>query len=132
MCKVGDIIRVEKYVHNGTEVDKHSFVILDVENGEIHGLEYDIIGNAMSSFKYEAQKEKKLSYPANFPIFHYETNVVNGNKKDGYIKTDQLYYFKLDKIKYRVIGYISPEAYKRLVEFIQTLEVDFEEIIDNL
>jgi hypothetical protein len=132
MCNVGDIILIDKYVHNGHEISKHTFVVMDVDNGEIQGLDYDIIGNVMSSFKDEGQKKKKLSFPGNFPILHSEQNVQNSNKKDGYIKAEQLYYFKSDKINYKVIGYISIDAYKRLVDFITNLSIDFEQIVDNL
>jgi hypothetical protein len=132
MCKIGDIILVDKYVHNGKELSKHSFVVMGIDNGEIQGLDYDLIAYVMSSFDDEEQKKRKLSYPGNFPIFNYEQNVHNGNKKDGYIKTDQSYYFRKDNINYKIIGYISIEAYKRLSEFIYNLDVDFEEIIDNL
>ena len=93
MCRRGDIILVEKYKSQGVDVSHHSFVVIDDKDGQIKGLNYDIVALAMSSFKDEKQKEKKLSYPGNFPITANEENVDGGNKRDGYIKADQFYFF---------------------------------------
>ena len=37
MCCVGDIILVDKYKHNGKQINKHSFVVVDDDGGEIQG-----------------------------------------------------------------------------------------------
>lgn len=132
MCKIGDIIVVDKYIHNGKEISKHSFVVMDIDNGEIHGLDYDMIANVMSSIKNDDQKRKKLAYPANFLIKHNDTTMQKGNDKEAYIKTDQLYYFKKENVSFEVIGCINIEAYKKLMEFILNLNIDFEQIVDNL
>ena len=51
MCCVGDIILVDKYKHNGKQINKHSFVVVDDDGGEIQGYSYDLICNVLSSFK---------------------------------------------------------------------------------
>ncbi|MEG2792942.1 MAG: type II toxin-antitoxin system PemK/MazF family toxin [Bacilli bacterium] len=128
---VKDIILIENYKSQNSSINKHSFIVLTDECGEIRGLPYDLICNVMSSFKSEEQKRKKLKYAGNFPITAQDTLVIYGNRKPGYIKADQLYYFKKSKISYRVIGKINDDVYKQLLEHIASLD-SFEDIIDNL
>lgn len=85
----------------------------------------------MSSFKDEEHKKRKMSYPGNFPIT-YEDLDVSGNKKEGYIKADQLYYFNKDSIDFIVIGSMKTEAFNLLISFIEGLETPIEHIVDNL
>lgn len=133
MCKVRDIILVDNYVSGGKNLSKHSFVVVSDESGKIGGLSFDMVCNVMSSFKDEKQKQKKLSYPGNFPITHNDTVVTNDNGKSGYIKTEQLYYFKKEKINYTVIGEVKEEIFDLLIEFIENeLDISFEDIMDNL
>lgn len=40
MCKVRDIILVEKYKDRGIDLSRHSFVVIDDEDGEISGIPY--------------------------------------------------------------------------------------------
>ena len=43
MCKVGDIIVVNKYIaENGKEIGRHSFVVIDDNPDSICGLDYTI------------------------------------------------------------------------------------------
>ena len=132
MCKVRDIIVVNQYEHDGEIIDKHSFVIIDNEKDEIQGLSYDFVANVISSFKNAKQKAKKLSYPSNFPIEINDRVTNPDNGKEGFIKAEQFYYFKKDKINYDVIGEINEDKFNELIEFINNLECDIEEIIDNL
>ena len=132
MCKKRDIILIDSYKSQGIEVGKHSFVVIDDDGGEIHGLPYDLVCNVLSSFKDENQKIRKMSYPGNFLIRGIDQNVPGGNGKDGYIKADQLYYFEKDLIKYRVIGYMEEDAFNELIDFIQNGEFELEVIVDNL
>ena len=132
MCDVGDIILIDKYRQNEINLSKHSFVVISDEAGEIRGLDYNIVCNVLSSFKDEKQRARKLNYPGNFEILHYDTSVKNGNTKDGFIKAEQFFYFNKDKLDYSIIGKISPEAFNRLIRFIESLEIDIEHIIDNL
>ena len=53
MCKIGDIILVNRYKDKDKILGRHSFVVISDENGEIHGLPYDMICNVFSSFKSE-------------------------------------------------------------------------------
>ena len=100
MCQIGDIIVIEKYKHEGVNIKKHSFVVIDDENGIIQGLPYDFVANVLSSFKDDKQRKRKLSYPGNFPISHNDTDTNPDDGKDGFVKADQLYYFSKDKIDY--------------------------------
>jgi len=86
----------------------------------------------MSSFRNEEQKKKKLSYTGNFPIVPDDYGAIDGNNKSGYIKADQLYYFNKDKIEYIVIGRLSEDIFKLLLEFLEEELADYEQIIDNL
>lgn len=132
MCKVGDIILVRKYLSNGTPLQKHSFIVIDDNNGEIHGLEYDWICNVLSSIKDDTQRKKKLSYPGNIEIKSNNMITNPHNGKDAYIKADQLYFFKKDKLDYRVIGQVTEEALNDIIQFIEDGTFQFEQIIDNL
>lgn len=132
MCKLGDIILVDKYNDREQAISKHSFVIVNDEGGTISGLSYDIVCNVMSSFKNEEQKKKKLSYPGNFPVLYGDSDVPGGNRKDGYIKAEQLYYFDKEKLDFEVIGYLLPEVLERLIKFIEELEIPLVHITDNL
>ena len=140
MCDVGDIIIVEKYFSQGKEVASHSFIVINDDGGEIQGLPYDIIAFVMSSYgkdpaKREAVRKRKMSYPANFPIVSDDTDVPGGNKRDGYVKADQFYFFRKDKIEFRVIGRINDDIFQLLQEFIEELSeqgVEFIPILDNL
>lgn len=133
MCKVGDIILIDNYKSDGKTLQKHSFIVLSDENGEIQGLRYDIICNVMSSFKNQEQKKKKLSFPGNFPITHDDSVVKNGNGMDGYIKAEQLYYFSKLKLNFRVIGVINDDIFELILDFIEEeLKIPTVHIIENL
>ena len=86
----------------------------------------------MSSFKSDEQKRRKLKYPGNFPITHNDTYTNPDDGKEGYIKSEQFYYFNKEKIDYIVIGSMNIEAFNRLIEYIENLDIDIEEITDNL
>ena len=132
MCKIGDIILVNEYKDGNMTLKRHSFIVIDDSNGTIEGLSYDIICNVLSSFKTATQKQQKLSYPGNFPISNDDTITNPDNGKDGYLKTDQLYYFNKEKTDYEVIGYIKPDILKLIFEFIENSEFPIFDIIDNL
>lgn len=132
MCKVGDIILVNQYKHGEKILDRHSFVVLSDESGQIEGLDYDIICNVMSSFKNEEQKQRKLSYPGNFPITYNDSDVKNNDGIDGYIKADQLYFFKKEALDFVVIGNLKEDIFELLIKFIESYSGEFQEIIDNL
>jgi hypothetical protein len=132
MCKVGDIILINDYKDRGTKIGRHSFVVVSDENGKIQGLSYDMICNVFSSFKSEEHKKKKMKYPGNFPIANEDTCTNPDNGKDGYIKTDQLYFFNKNKINYTIIGAIQPEVMNLILDFINASDFDVVAIIDNL
>lgn len=133
MCQIGDIIVIKRYKDRDTMLPKHSFVVIDDEGGRIEGMSYDFIANVMSSFKTDEQKRWKLDhYPGNFPIVFEDRVVQDDNRRDGYIKADQLYYFQKDKIEYKVIGHLYPDIFNLLMEFIEESDFDIVDIIDNL
>jgi hypothetical protein len=132
MCKIGDIILVKKYKDNGKILKRHSFVVINDENGEIEGLPYDLICNVLSSFKDDKQKERKMQYSGNFPIANDDTVTTPHNNKNGYVKTDQLYYFNKSILDYEVIGYIKPDIFELVIEYINESDFGLEAIINNL
>jgi predicted nucleotidyltransferase len=133
MCKVGDIILIKKYKSGKHTLSQHSFVVLSDDAGQIKGMNYDIVCNVMSSFKNEQQKQDKLSYPGNFPIAHDDSIVKNDNGINGYIKTEQLYYFNKSNIDFIVIGQMKQDIFDLLIEFITTeLNTPIIEITENL
>ena len=128
---VGDIILINNYVDNGRNLSRHSFVVISVDAGEIQGLDYDVICNVLSSFKNDEQRERKLKYPGNFEILNENSSITGGNDKDGYVKAEQFYFFKLDKINYSVIGTLNVAVLKKLLSFIASLGL-IALITDNL
>ena len=132
MCQIGDIIVIQKYKHGNKELSRHSFVVIDDEDGIIQGLPYDFVANVFSSFKNEKQKERKLSYPGNFPILNKDTVTNPNDGKDGFVKADQLYYFSKNNIDYSIIGEMKPDRFNDLIDFIEKSNFEIIEIIDNL
>ncbi len=132
MCAVRDIIVIENYLHNEKAIGKHSFVVIDDTPDKIEGVSYDMICNAMSSFKDEKQRKRKLSYPGNFPVSANQEDIKSGNDKEGYIKADQLYYFNKNKIQYKVIGQINEDVFEELLNFIENGSFEIISITDNL
>lgn len=132
MCKIGDIILIRKYKDGKNQLGRHSFIVIDDRKDIIEGLPYDIICNVLSSFKDEEQRKRKLGYDGNFPISHDDTITNPDNGNDRYVKADQLYYFKKDKIDYQVIGNVLPDILNLLFEFISESNFPIVEIIDNL
>lgn len=131
MCKVGDIIVVRNYKSQGRDLGRHSFVVLSTENGQIRGLDYDMVCNVMSSFHSEEHRKKKLGYPGNFEYSAEQENIKGGHGKAGYIKAEQFFYFDSNKIDFYVLGNVEPELFNELLEFINGL-TEIEQIIDNL
>ena len=67
MCKLGDIIVVNKYIgENGKHIGRHSFIVIDDNEDIIRGIEYTHIATVISSFKSKEQKRKKLNYKGNW------------------------------------------------------------------
>ena len=133
MCKVKDIILVNNYIDNGKNMGQHSFIVLSDNAGKIQGLNFDLVCNVMSSFKNEEQKIRKLKFPGNFPITHDDSIVKNNNGKDGYVKTEQLYFFNKSKLDFTVIGEIKEDIFELILKFIEDeMNEPITPIIDNL
>lgn len=135
MCKAGDIIIIDSYRSHEATIGRHSFIVLDDKEGVVKGLPFDFIALAMSSFKDNSQKERKMKYPGNFPISVDDVNITKGNGKSGYVKAEQFYYFNKDKVRYTIIGHVESEIFHLLLEFIEQLAKDgvkFDMITDNL
>lgn len=135
MCKLGDIIVVKEFKDsNGVVVPKHSFVVINDDTNFIEGYSYDLVSNMMCSFHDEEHKRHKLSIESNLGI---DKNQIIGDKlndKDGYIKADELYYFKKEKIEYKVIAHVKDEFLGILIKLILKLydKSKIEKVITNL
>lgn len=73
-----------------------------------------------------------MSYPGNFPIVSDDTITDPHNDRNGFVKSDQWYYFDKNKISYEVIGYMKPDIFDLLLEYIEESDFEFSDIIDNL
>lgn len=123
MCKIGDIIIINEFKNEyGKKVPKHSFVVIDDNQGYIEGFKYDFISNMLCSFHDDKHKKKKLKYLSTLPIKEDEIFGKILNAKNGYVKSDQLYYFDKDKIKFKVIAYMSDEFLEELNMLISKLK----------
>lgn len=135
MCKLGDIIVVKKFKDiSGKLVPKHSFVVINDEPDFIEGFAYDFISNVMCSFHDEKHKEHKLSIKSNLEIKPSQIKGTKLNDKGGYIRADDLFYFKKNKIEYKVIAHIDDELLDELVQLIIKLHDKHREhnVITNL
>ena len=137
MCKIGDIILIEKYKSNGKKVGKHPFIIIENNGGTVQGIDFNFIAWAMSSFKNERQKNAKMAYIGNFPTAPDDmTYIEDKYKKKGYVKVDQLYFFNTDKINYRVIGHMDEDVLFQIIKpYVNSIKhqgMTFQRIIDNL
>ena len=135
MCRVGDIIVVKEFKdRNGTVVPKHSFVVISDEAGIIESYSYDFISNIMCSFHSENHKKRKLKIKSNLEIVPSKIKGRNVNNKTGYIRADDLFYFKKDKIEYKVIGRLSDDMLDKLIKLIIKLNVEnkTKDLINNL
>lgn len=134
MCKAGDIIVINSYKSGNTVISHHSFIVLDDNGGQIQGVDFDFISVVMSSFTNTNQRERKLSYPGNFPIAPEDQDIATGdNGKYGYVKAEQFYYFQKQSISYHKIGHLEPDIFNLLIEFIETeMNTPIVQITDNL
>jgi hypothetical protein len=73
-----------------------------------------------------------MNYPGNFPIANDDTVTIPHNDKDGFLKTDQLYYFNKSILDFKVIGYIKPDIFELVLEYINESDFNLEAIINNL
>lgn len=123
MCKLGDIIVIDKYIgDDDTIINKHSFIVINDKPGFIEGLPYDFVANVMSSFKSEEHRIKKLRFQENIEILGEEViSKIFKNSKSGFVKADQLIYFDKKKINYYVLGHVSRDLLDELMMIIITL-----------
>lgn len=123
MCKIGDIIAVNKFIGDGNNlVGTHYFIVINDKSGKIEGLNFDIVSTVMSSFKSEKHKKKKLKYKENMEISEKEGKINNKDLKDGYAKLDQLYYFEKKKTNYFVVGQVDGDVLINILQYIQYLD----------
>ena len=135
MCKFGDIIVIKEFRNENNQlIPKHSFVVISDHKDSIEGLEYDFVSNMMCSFHDDDHKRKKLSHRENIKINPKDIIGTSLNPKEGYIKSDQLYYFNKNKIDYKVIAHMSNEMLDKLVKLILKMhqENNIKTIITNL
>ena len=117
MCRLGDIILIKEYKNStGELIGQHPFIVLNDKGGEISGLPFDLTCSVMSSFKSDRHKSNKLKYKENV-----EVTIKDGVIKDGFIKADQIHYFKKSLIDFSVIGSVTPELFNYLMKVIQEL-----------
>lgn len=120
MCAVGDIIFVRSYIsHDGKNMNGHPFIVVDDQDGQIRGLDFDIACTVMSSLdgKSVEYRERKLIHQENL-----EFSIQDGNTRDGFIKADQVYLFNKNDIQFRVIGSADPEFMQKLLSLIIELK----------
>ena len=123
MCKLGDVIVIKEFKNeNGDIVPKHSFVVINDEPDYVEGFKYDFVANMLCSFHDDNHKKRKLKYKQNLPVKEQKVNGEKINNKEGYIKSDQLYYFDKKKIEYKVIAHMEAELLDKLVQLILQLK----------
>ncbi len=61
-----------------------------------------------------------------FVVIDDSIDIIFGtkNSREGYIKADQLYYFKKDKLNYYVLATISEDLLNELIKLIVELELE--------
>lgn len=117
MIKAGDILLVLTYKDvNGETVSAHPLIIVNTKGGQIQGLDFDLIGCFVSSFKSASHKSTSLKYDANIPV-----TPSDGVAKDGFIKANVIHYFNERKIDFFKLGELSEEVYDALIDAIERL-----------
>lgn len=129
---VGDVIVVNKYITpDNIEMKQHSFVVLNNQFGTVAGIEigldlelkFDLVTTVMSSIKNEEHKSKIESYyPKDMIIEFNDAQISNKNRKDGFIKANQLYYFQRNSIDYFRIGKLNESTLNKLLELVELNE----------
>lgn len=135
MCKIGDIVGVRNYIgQDGVKISFHYFIVVSDVKGQIYGFDFDKVCTVMSSFKNEEQREEKLSHEENIEINECEFDIPRGNKRNGFIKADQLFYFDKNKTNYFVVGQVDGDVLIRLLNQIGYLDSigKLEQNISNL
>ena len=108
MLQIGDIILIEKFKNlDREEISKHYFIILNNENGDFYGKEYDFSGCEMPSLN-EKNYDKKIFYESNYEV-KKEFLEESINNKNGYIILNQQFLFKEEKIEYKKITKMKSE-----------------------
>ena len=124
MCKLGDIILIKEFKgEDGILLKQHSFIVIDDNKNQIRGLDYDFVAPIMSSFRDYEHKNKMLSYKVNKEITNDNIQGDFELKKPSYVKTNKLYYFNKNKIKYITLARITDEYLDELVKVILELDV---------
>ena len=123
MCKLGDIIVVKEFKNEvGNIVKKHSFIVINDMKNKISGMNYDFVSNMICSFHSDEHKKRKLRHKENLAVTDNVIYSNNSNKKDGFIKADQMYYFDKSKIDYYIFGHIDYELLDELLRLILLLD----------
>ena len=125
----GDIIVISHYLSpDNKKINHHSFVVVNNKKGSISGIEinldfelkFDFVATVMSSIKDKTHKKKIQNYyPKNLIISFNDSKISNGNNKEGFIKANQLYYFKENKINYVKIGKLNKDTFNKLIDLIE-------------
>lgn len=122
MCKIGDIIVIKNYIsENNKIIGVHSFIVIDDNNGKIHGISYDFVATVMSSFKDKNHKNKKLQYQENLEIKNSHLMNSKKLKKDSYVKIDKIFYFDKSSIEYYVFGKVSKKYLNQILNLVTLL-----------
>ena len=136
MCKIGDIIKIEKYIcDDGALVGRHTFVVLSEDKDTIKGLSFDLVATPMSSIKSEKHREKIAKNHRLMIIKTNDQNNMPASKyEESFIKAHLMYYFKKDKIKYQVLGALNVETFLELENKLSLLDSknEIEQIIKNI
>ena len=137
MCKVGDLLLIERTTNNGRTIGRHPFIVFSDENGIIKGTyNYDFLGFLLSSNETEEKREKMLKYDTNFPVAKDDKIITdpNYNNLNSFVEFNPFFYFSKDKITFRKIGRIDEDIFNLLVEYLEELNkqgTKFKQVIDN-
>lgn len=125
MCKLGDIIVVKEYIgDDGERIGKHSFIVVDDNNG--------MITYVISSFKNKRHRKYKLKFDENIEVKNEALDGQKELKKPSYVKADKLFYFNKNNLDYYVFARVSDDFLDELLKVIlQLSERDKLTIVTN-
>lgn len=136
MCKIGDIIYINKYIgDDGVEVGRHTFVVLSENEDVIEGLTFDLVTTPMSSIKNKKQRDKVKK---DEKLMIIRTNDQNGmptsKYEESFIKAHLMYYFERKNIEYQNLGSLNVETFIALQKKLYELDTkkEIENVIENL
>jgi len=100
-CEIGDIVLVSNFRYSdGSDGSLHSFVIIDIDKGELDIMPLEYLCFLISSNQF------KETHPHNVPL---KKDRLNNLQKDSHVKSDYIYEGISKDDILMIVGSVTPE-----------------------